>query len=82
MKFEKLTRRERQVCDHIVRGQENKEIAMSLGISPRTVEDHRRELMRKSGAHNVVQLVRFVYDITDATPNRFDLAMGRIEANV
>lgn len=76
--METLTHRERQVCDRLCRGQQNKEIGMSLGISRRTVEDHRRALMRKSGAANIVMLVRMVYLITDETPNRFDLAMERM----
>lgn len=73
--MEHLTHRERQICEHLLHGGSNKEIGMSLGISPRTVEDHRRMLMKKAGVHNVVELVRLVYGITDETPHRFSDVM-------
>ena len=58
-----LTKREQQVCDHLMLGETNKEIGMSLGISPRTVEWHREEIFKKHDVHNVVELVRAVYHI-------------------
>lgn len=61
-----LSPREKQVCNMVVQGITTREIAMSLGISPRTVEDHRRAIMRKHDVYNVVQLVRAVYGITEA----------------
>ncbi len=54
----KLTVRERQVFDHLVSGLSNKEIAIKLGISPRTVEIHRARVMQKIQARNLVELVR------------------------
>ena len=53
-----LTRRELQVIDLIVAGNSNKQIAYRLSISPRTVEFHRAQLMRKMGARNLATLVR------------------------
>jgi len=53
-----LTRRERDVLEGIVAGQSNKVIARGLGISPRTVEVHRRTLMSKLKAQSVADLVR------------------------
>ncbi len=53
-----LTRREAQVIDLIVAGNSNKQIAYRLAISPRTVEFHRAQLMRKMGARNLATLVR------------------------
>jgi DNA-binding CsgD family transcriptional regulator len=44
----------------IVRGASNKEAARTLGISPRTVEFHRANVMRKLGAKNIADLVRRV----------------------
>lgn len=76
--METLTHRERQVANLLTIGWSNKSIGMSLGISPRTVEDHRHLIMKKCGVHNAVELTRLVYGITDETPNRFDLAMGRM----
>jgi DNA-binding NarL/FixJ family response regulator len=46
--FPSLTRRQREVCALLVQGQTNKEIARDLGISPRTVEDHRTEIFRQA----------------------------------
>jgi two-component system response regulator FixJ len=41
-----------------VRGASNKEAARTLGISPRTVEFHRANVMQKLGAKNTADLVR------------------------
>lgn len=53
-----LTEREREVLGHVARGLHAKEIARSLGISPRTVEVHKARLMAKLEARNVAELVR------------------------
>jgi RNA polymerase sigma factor (sigma-70 family) len=53
-----LTPRERQVLDLVVGGYINKEIAVHLGIQPRTVEVHRQQAMKKLGAQSSVDLVR------------------------
>ena len=55
-----LTPRERVALAQIVRGASNKEAARTLGISPRTVEFHRANLMRKLGARNTADLMRRV----------------------
>jgi len=54
-----LTDRERQVLQLIVEGKSNKEIALSLGISPKTVSVHRTNIMSKLGVQNTVELIRF-----------------------
>jgi FixJ family two-component response regulator len=54
-----LTEREREVLEHAVKGLHAKEIAATLGISPRTVEVHKTRIMEKLGARNVAELVRF-----------------------
>ncbi len=54
---ELLTPRERVTLAQIVRGASNKEAARVLGISPRTVEFHRANVMRKLGAKNAAELV-------------------------
>jgi len=58
-----LTRREKQIRDLVVRGLTSPEIGMSLGISHRTVEDHRKQVLRKYKVRNTVELVRTVYGI-------------------
>lgn len=55
-----LTPRERVALAQIVRGASSKEAARTLGISPRTVEFHRANVMRKLGARNTAELVRRV----------------------
>ena len=54
----KLTPREREVLQQLVIGRPNKIIAHELKISPRTVEIHRANLMRKLEAASLAQLVR------------------------
>ena len=53
-----LTERETIVLGHLGRGQVTKEIAAELGISPRTVDVHRTNLMRKLDIHNATALAR------------------------
>jgi two-component system response regulator FixJ len=57
-RFARLTPREVEVFDHVVKGYTNQAIAMSLGISARTVESYRLQVMEKMGAHSVAALVR------------------------
>ena len=56
-KFSNLTPREHDVLRHIVNGNPNKIIAHELGISPRTVENHRARLMDKMKAASLADLV-------------------------
>lgn len=58
--LELLTPRERLTLAHIVRGSTSKEVARALGLSPRTVEFHRANIMRKLSAKNAIDLVRRV----------------------
>ena len=53
-----LTDRERQVLQLIVEGKSNKEIALYLGISPKTVSVHRTNIMSKLDVQNTVELIR------------------------
>jgi two-component system response regulator FixJ len=56
--LQKLTSRESEVFEHLVTGKSNKEIAVALGISPRTVEFHRAHIMEKTAAKGLPDLVR------------------------
>jgi FixJ family two-component response regulator len=58
-RLSRLTAREREVMEQATRGLHAKEIAATLGISPRTVEVHKTRLMAKLGVRNVAELVRF-----------------------
>lgn len=53
-----LSPREREVLDLLVAGRMNKAIAAELGISAKTVEDHRASIMRKMQVRSVAELVR------------------------
>ena len=57
---EPLTRREREVLEQFASGASNKEAGRQLGISPRTIEDHRANVMKKLGARNAADLIRIV----------------------
>lgn len=54
-----LTAREREVLTLVARGQTNQAIAERLGLSRKTVEVHRTNLMRKLGLHDVTELVKY-----------------------
>lgn len=56
--FATLTPREREVMDYTIAGRHNREIAVELGISPRTVEVHKARMMDKLGVSSVADLVR------------------------
>jgi two-component system response regulator FixJ len=53
-----LSTRERQVLDGLIAGQPNKTIAFDLGISPRTIEIYRANVMTKMEASSLSELVR------------------------
>lgn len=54
-----LTLRERQVLSLIARGSANREIAERLGVSLKTVDNHRTNLMRKLDVHSVAELLSY-----------------------
>lgn len=56
-----LTPREHDVLGGLVNGHPNKTIGYDLGISPRTVEIHRANLMQKIGVHTLSDLLRTAF---------------------
>ncbi len=59
-RLDRLTPRERQVLDGLIAGQPNKAIGRDLGISPRTVEIYRANVMDKMQVASLSELVRLV----------------------
>lgn len=57
-----LTPRQRDVLRLVVKGQRMKEIAAHLGLSTRTVEAHKYEMMQALGLHSTAELVRYALD--------------------
>jgi FixJ family two-component response regulator len=57
-RFETLTEREREVLEHVLRGQLNKQIAGDLGIHERTVKLHRTAITNKVGVQSVAELTQ------------------------
>jgi two-component system CheB/CheR fusion protein len=55
-----LTARQRQILDLVLAGQPSKNIAADLGISQRTVENHRAAIMRRTGARSLPALAQLV----------------------
>jgi len=62
-KLAALSEREKQVFDRVAEGQMNKVIAADLGISERTVEVHRGQVMKKLEVRTLAQLVRVKIDM-------------------
>jgi two-component system response regulator DctR len=58
-----LTAREKAVAAKVLLGWPNKIIGEALGISYRTVEEHRMHIYRKLGVHSAVELVRKEYGL-------------------
>jgi len=56
-----LTTKQQAICDLLTHGFTSKEIGRQLGLSPRTIEDHRRKIFRKFGVHGAVGLVRKIF---------------------
>ena len=65
VKLQLLTPRERQVLDGLAKGLPNKSIGFDLGISPRTVEIHRANLMTKLAAGSLSEALRISFAAED-----------------
>jgi len=60
-RYSELTERERQVANAIANGTRSKKIAEVLGISPKTLDIHRTNVLRKLETKSVVVVGRIVY---------------------
>lgn len=65
-----LPPRQRQVMDLVIEGFSSKEIAIRLGLSPRTVENYRAWIMERTGAPNLAALVRMAISCNLAGPTK------------
>ena len=66
---ESLTPRQREILQLIAEGQSTKRIAATLGVSVKTVETHRSQLMEKLDIHDVAGLVRYAIRIGLVSPD-------------
>jgi two-component system CheB/CheR fusion protein len=57
-RFAELTAREREVLELVLAGRPSKAIAWELGVSQRTVENHRASIMHKTGSKSIPTLTR------------------------
>jgi DNA-binding NarL/FixJ family response regulator len=57
--YETLTSREQEIMVLLTQGLSNKQIAQKLFISPKTVENHRSNILRKLDLHSTLELVRY-----------------------
>jgi DNA-binding NarL/FixJ family response regulator len=55
----RLTSREREIAQLLAEGKTNKEVAAALGISAKTVETHRANIMLKLNIHSITDLVHY-----------------------
>ncbi len=63
VRFDSLTDREREILSLVLEGLSNKEAAVRMKLSARTVEIHRASLLRKVGARNTAHLVRMAMEL-------------------
>ena len=61
-RLRQLSPRQRQVLQGLVAGHPNKIIAQDLGVSPRTIEMHRADMMDRLGVGNLSEALRLAYD--------------------
>jgi len=68
-RFESLTPREREIMEQVVMGKMNKQIAYVLGISMKTVEQHRAKLMEKMQVGSLAELIKIYWFFEHSSKN-------------
>jgi DNA-binding NarL/FixJ family response regulator len=68
--LEHLTPRQREILQLIAEGQTTKAIAIKLGLSAKTVETHRMQLMKRLDVHDIASLVRHAIRLGLVNPER------------
>jgi DNA-binding NarL/FixJ family response regulator len=63
--WDSLTRREMQVARLVARGRSNAEIALELGIKPRTVDAHLQKIYTKLDVHSRTELAYLIRELVD-----------------
>jgi DNA-binding CsgD family transcriptional regulator len=58
-----LTRRELEITRHMMAGLSSKELAKRVGVSPHTVNAHKKAIYRKLGAHSIVQVMKKIENL-------------------
>ena len=66
-RFAGLTGRQREIMELVLAGHPSKNIAADLGISQRTVENHRAAVMKKTGSHSLSALIRLALAANSGT---------------
>ena len=66
-RFAALTGRQREIMELVLAGHPSKNIAADLGISQRTVENHRAAVMKKTGSHTLSALIRLALAANSGT---------------
>lgn len=78
--LQRLTARERTVAYLMADGQKNRPLAAKLGISPKTLDIHRANLMRKLGTKSQSEVVRTVFMCRVLTVASTDQVTGQVFA--
>jgi len=68
--IEKLTPQQRKIMDMVLAGNPSKNIAADLGISQRTVENHRAAIMHKTGSKSLPALARLALAAASSSPDK------------
>ncbi len=75
-----LTVRQREVMDRVLAGEPSKNIAADLGISQRTVENHRAEIMKRTGVRSLPALARLAMVAAEGDAGPLEAAGARRKA--
>jgi DNA-binding NarL/FixJ family response regulator len=75
-----LTPRQREIMKLVLAGHPSKNIAADLGISQRTVENHRAAIMKKTGSKSLPALGRFGYAASMNAPGRTEYSSAANQA--